>query len=245
MFVTIQILLIIFFVAIIQSLFGVGVILIGTPILMLIGYDYFDVLSITLPTSLAISISQVFRYKNYINWTLFKEACFFTIPLIPFGMYFANILGPLISIIMGIFLLCTSFPKLLEKLLPTSSSDKRLKFVLSFMGFTHGLTSLGGGLLPSIVSQKTSLINNKIATTAAIYILFQITQISFILIMGNNFNLTNSFLAIITGFIAYSFFGSKLFYRITPLNYIKFLKYFIRIVAIFLIGFKIYFLIKN
>ena len=235
---TFQILLIIFFSAIIQSLFGVGVILIGTPILMLLGHEYFDVLSITLPTSFAISFSQVYRFQNYINWKLYKQACFFTIPLIPIGMYFANILGNFLGIIMGIFLLGTSFPKLLEKIIPLNASDKKIKFILSFMGLAHGLTSLGGGLLPSIVSQKTNLIKNKIATTAAIYILFQITQISFILIKGNNFNLTNSFLSIFIGFIAYAYLGSKLYYKITPLNYAIYLKYFIRLVAIFLISYK-------
>ena len=67
MTISFDIVLIIFFVALLQSIFGVGVLLVGTPVLMLAGYTYFDVLSLTLPTSLIISLSQVVKHYKYIN----------------------------------------------------------------------------------------------------------------------------------------------------------------------------------
>ena len=43
-----------------QSIFGVGLLLLGTPTFLLIGYDFFEVLNILLPYSIVISYLQIF-----------------------------------------------------------------------------------------------------------------------------------------------------------------------------------------
>lgn len=231
---------IIFFVAILQSLFGVGVLLVGTPILMLAGYPYFEVLSLTLPTSMIISISQVSKYYGDINWYLVKKALFFTIPVIPIGMLFAGYLGAMVGIIMGIFLFFTSFGIVARKILPPNASSKRLSIALFVMGAIHGTTNLGGDILPSVVNQKCKLKQQKLATTAAIYIMFQITQISFILIKQYPVDVSKSGMCVLIGFIAYAVVGRKLFQYINSDGYTQYLRYFIRLVAVMLIAIKIY-----
>jgi uncharacterized membrane protein YfcA len=51
----IDILLIVVSTSVIQSVFGVGVLLFGTPLLLLLGYEFVDALGVLLPVSIAIS----------------------------------------------------------------------------------------------------------------------------------------------------------------------------------------------
>jgi hypothetical protein len=44
---------------VIQSLFGVAIVLFGTPLLLLLGYDFSYTLSVLLPISIAINLPCV------------------------------------------------------------------------------------------------------------------------------------------------------------------------------------------
>ena len=70
--------LIVFIFSIIQSIFGVGLLLFGTPTLLLLGYSYEVTLWTLLPASITISIIQIVR--GYIYIKVNKEVYFFTIP---------------------------------------------------------------------------------------------------------------------------------------------------------------------
>src|SRR5882757_7687039 len=45
--------------AVVQSLFGIGLLVFGTPTLLLLGFPYQDALAILLPASLAVSLLQL------------------------------------------------------------------------------------------------------------------------------------------------------------------------------------------
>ncbi|WP_244115554.1 hypothetical protein [Burkholderia gladioli] len=45
--------------AVVQSIFGMGVLVFGTPTLLLLGFDFTSVLGLLLPSSMAISAIQV------------------------------------------------------------------------------------------------------------------------------------------------------------------------------------------
>ena len=57
-------LLIIIFLSIFQSVSGIGLLLIGTPTFLLLGYNFFNVLNILLPFSITISLLQVIYSKE-------------------------------------------------------------------------------------------------------------------------------------------------------------------------------------
>jgi uncharacterized membrane protein YfcA len=50
--------------SVIQSLLGVGLLVFGTPTLMMLGYDFQNTLAILLPASIVISTIQVWRSKG-------------------------------------------------------------------------------------------------------------------------------------------------------------------------------------
>lgn len=242
MFLPFDILAVIFFVALLQSIFGVGVLLVGTPLLMLFGYSYFDVLSLTLPTSLIISLSQVIKHYKFINISLFKKSFPIVITMIIIGMFLAKYLGGFVGIIMGLFLFITSFKATVNAILPPNSSKQRLSIVIFFMCLIQGTTSLGGAILPTIVSQKCHDKEQKLGTTAAIYVLFQLTQIAFILLNNYQLNFSKTGICMFIGFISYSLIGKNLFQAIKSEGYAKYLRLFIRVVAILLVAIKIYYL---
>jgi len=232
--------LVIFFVALLQSIFGVGVLLVGTPILMLMGYPYFEVLSLTLPTSFFISLIQVGKFYKYIYRNLLKKALLFTIPTIPAGMVLAFYLGNSVGILMGFFLILTTYNFVVEFILPTDAGNKRVSMTLIFMGIIHGATNLGGGILPSVVNQKCELKQQKLATTAAIYLTFQVIQIIFIFFRHYPVDVSRSTICVMVGLSAYILFGKYLFKLIRVEQYKGHLRIFIRMVALLLVSVKLY-----
>tara|TARA_B110000238_G_scaffold193118_1_gene229182 strand:+ start:3473 stop:4207 length:735 start_codon:yes stop_codon:yes gene_type:complete len=237
----IDIYLVVFVTSILQSVFGVGVLLVGTPLLMILGYSYEEILGFLLPTSLVISLIQSYKYKKYINIDLIKNVFIFTIPLIPIGMFFAFFLESILGVFVGFFLLFITFNNVMEYILPENSSKKRFSIILFFLGFIHGTTNLGGGLLPAIVNINSKLKEEKLSNTATIYIMFQITQLFFLIVVSNNvFDFFPSISLVLLGLFAFYFIGKFLFNRINLKSYTIYLKYFLRFIAIMLIFFKTY-----
>ena len=50
--------------SIFQSIFGIGILILGTPTFLLLGYSYFETLNILLPFSIAISLLQIITTKK-------------------------------------------------------------------------------------------------------------------------------------------------------------------------------------
>ena len=55
----IEIFIIVTFLALIQSIFGVGILLLGTPILLLLNMEFISVLYLLLPISLCVNLIQI------------------------------------------------------------------------------------------------------------------------------------------------------------------------------------------
>ena len=68
-----------------QSLFGIGLLLLGTPTFLLIGYNYFEVLNILLPYSIIISFLQIISYENK-NLDFGKKILKLSVPFLILGL---------------------------------------------------------------------------------------------------------------------------------------------------------------
>ena len=55
---------IIIFLIFFQSIFGIGLLLFGTPTFLLLGYNFLEVLNLLLPMSVTISLIQFFSSKK-------------------------------------------------------------------------------------------------------------------------------------------------------------------------------------
>jgi len=142
-----------------QSIFGVGLLLFGTPTFLIFDYDFLNTLNILLPISIVISFLQFISLKTPIKKIVF-DYNFYCLPfLIIFlivALNFKEILN--FKLYVAFILIITSILSLKKNTvsLQKKKTLKYKKLILVFIGFVHGLTNMGGGFL-SIFS---SLINN-------------------------------------------------------------------------------------
>jgi len=233
-----EIIVIISFASIVQSIFGVGVLLIGTPLLLSLGYPFFEAISFLLPTSLAISLIQVYEYSNYLNYKFVKIFLIFTLPLVPVGLFFANRIETHLGIIVGIFLLISLTRKGSVSIFYSGTNLIRRYFGFCLLGFIHGLTNLGGAILPSYINNSCRLKDEKLATTSLSYALFVSIQIPYILFFYKgtlNLNYDKLSLFVLIGIISNRVVGKWLYKLISNERYSKYLQLFIILIALYLI----------
>ena len=151
--------LIILVLIIIQSIFGIGLLLFGTPTFLILGYDFFNTLNFLLPISIIVSFLQFISLKSKFKKIIF-DFNFYCLPFLVlfliFALNFKEVLNfkfyvTIILIISSTLALKRNNFFLKEKLIL-----KYKKVILIFIGLIHGLTNMGGGFL-SIFS---SLINH-------------------------------------------------------------------------------------
>ena len=153
-------LVIITFLIIIQSIFGVGLLLFGTPSFLILGYDFANTINILMPVSITISILQFFKSKVS-DRKFIIEYNLFCIPFLVFFLIIALKLKYFFDFkfLVGLLLVFSSILILNKK---KFSSFKEIffkfkKFVLIGIGCVHGLTNMGGSFLAiysTLVSQN-------------------------------------------------------------------------------------------
>lgn len=149
-------LLIFFSLVVLQTIIGIGVLVLGTPILLILNYDIVQTISILLPVSILTSLINLVYFKfieriSILNLGSSLKRPFFTIcvPAIFIGVillkYFQNEIN--FKVLVSIFILTTLFiKKKFGNYFLTLSSINR-KVILFGIGLAHGLTNSGGTLL--------------------------------------------------------------------------------------------------
>lgn len=179
------IVLVIIVTAIIQSIFGVGVLLFGTPLLLIGGYDFVNALTVLLPISLVINLFQIVKGQRLIDLQFYRKLLIYSIPFIVLLLAFTITLNIDVSFFIGAFLLFISLKPLsetVEKIIAFLFSFDRTYFVAQ--GIIHGVTNLGGSLLTSKVFSMDIGKAEKRATISLSYFTFALFQILTLVAMG-------------------------------------------------------------
>lgn len=174
--------------SIIQSMFGVGLLLFGTPTLLLLGYSYTETLWILLPCSLIISLIQTLANFDLVKAK--KKVVYFTIPTMAISLFLIISYEYLIDVtkIVGFFLVFIAivnfFPNIKSYLV--KFINRYLRSYYFFIGFVHGVSNMGGGpisvLMSSIYHQKDKIRVN----IAFIYLLLSSFQIIVLFFIGSS-----------------------------------------------------------
>jgi len=174
----VDILLTVIFTSVIQSIFGVGVLLFGTPLLLLLGYDFINALIILLPISISINALQILKHHQYIDFELYKNVLLYTIPLVVLFLFIVTTANINIGFLVGLFLIFVALKNVSPAIeAALGSLIKYERIYLAVMGIVHGLTNLGGSLLTAIVHGKQYGKNMTRATVAICYATFALFQI--------------------------------------------------------------------
>lgn len=190
--------LIVFFLVILQTMAGVGILVLGTPILLLINYNMIDILGTLLPISILTSFINLIYFKLKkkklklkMDSELKKYLFFACYPSIILGLIILKNFGDYINfnilvsvIIFSSVLFVIKFKKKIFKF------EKNFKLLLlTLVGFIHGISNSGGTLLSLFVSalQKNSVNQSRYHTTYAYLFLALFQFLAFLTIFGLNF----------------------------------------------------------
>ena len=193
---SIDILLTIIFTSLIQSMFGTGVLLFGTPLLLLYGYDFQFSLTILLPTSVMINFFQLINKYNDIDIQFYKKLILWSVPLIVLFLYFISLNPIKINIIVGTFIIIIALKEVSSFI--REGISLMMEYEVGYLiltGVVHGTTNLGGALLSAIVFGKKLSKEKTRATIAICYLTFAVFQIITLIFFIDNheiFNIINS-----------------------------------------------------
>tara|TARA_B100000686_G_C16797968_1_gene983770 strand:+ start:946 stop:1677 length:732 start_codon:yes stop_codon:yes gene_type:complete len=205
-----------------QSVFGVGLLLFGTPTLLALGVPFFETLSIILPPSLSISFLQVVRNYHLIERS--KELIFLIFLSLLAGLSIAIFLANnnQIELFIGLILIFISITRFKERYFNKFKSKlgEYEKFSMSFVSFIHGITNMGGGFLTYIYASKYSSKERISANIAFIYAIFAFFQIVVLLLFDKLVVNQNTLIYLIISGSAYLLIGKFLIYKIND-NYFK------------------------
>lgn len=223
--------------SLIQSIFGVGVLLFGTPILLALGYDFTTSIMILLPISLAINLLQIFKDYKKIDMVFYKKVFFYTIPFVVIFLFIITRLNFNIGIIVGFFILLVAIkdfsPHIKEMI---KSLTRHEKLYLITMGIIHGATNLGGSLLTAIIHSKEYNKETTRATVAASYATFAAFQIATLLISVDrlDINILQIGLYLAAGIAVFTITELLLYVEISNTRYTKFFGFFLLCTGILL-----------
>lgn len=140
----VDILLTVIVTSIIQSVFGVGVLLFGTPLLLLLGYDFIDALIVLLPISIAINALQILKHHQYIDFAFYRNVLIYTIPFVVLFLFIVTTANINIGFLVGLFLVFVALKNVssaIEAALEALLKHERI--YLAVMGIVHGLPTWG------------------------------------------------------------------------------------------------------
>ena len=141
--------LIISFLILFQSIFGVGLLLFGTPTLLYYNYSFSEALFILLPISITISIIQ-FSSSKQTDKKFIKDFNIISLPSLAVALFLVlSFLESInIKVYVALMLIIVSICSIyLEKKFQKFLHKKNKLYFLSLIGITHGFTNLGGGFL--------------------------------------------------------------------------------------------------
>ena len=231
---------IIFLLIFVQSYFGVGLLVFGTPTFLILDYSFSQTLSILLPISCFISFLQVVSSQKVSNKNFFLNFTKFSIPgvliFLPISVFYYEQIK--IEFLIGVVMIVIPALNLLKKfeLTIVFFAKKYYKFFLVLIGCVHGSTNLGGGLITIFSSINYSESKHEIRKAIAVsYLYFGLIQLSLIVFL-NKFYFSFEYLSCCFLVPIIFFFSNKYFQKTKIENYRKNLNFLIMIYGAIIIS---------
>ena len=207
----VQKIIVVILTATLQSVFGVGLLLVGTPLLVLLGNDFLDVLMLLLPISLTVSFFQFLPNRALIDKKFSKKILHFSSLGLVVGLILTIKYQPNVRILIGTALLAMALvPRIIKDPQQILGSIMLDRFYFFVMGLVHGISNLGGSMLTARVNLED---NAKLQVRTIIsfsYFLFVIVQLMVILVSGHILSVSVFYVGI---GVAVNFIGQYLIFK--------------------------------
>ena len=178
--------LLFFLITVLQTVVGVGVLVLGTPLLLIFEYSIVEAISILLPISILTSLINILFFKIIHKKKKIKldkniKIAFFILclPAVFVGIYILKIFQELINfqILVSIIIILTLIIKLYYRNTILNFSNLIKKIVLFSIGLIHGVTNSGGTLLSIfILSLNKNMIKQTRYSLAFFYFFLALFQ---------------------------------------------------------------------
>ena len=171
---------VVLFFSVIQSLFGMGLLVFGTPTMLLLGFDFDHTLATLLPPSIVISSLQLYKDRKNIDRKMAINFALFCLPFVVLSLSFylyTKVKFKLefgVAIFLLVSLLLRTVPSFEEWMRQLISSFQ--KPFLTIMGVVHGFTNMGGALLSVFASSQYTSKEKVLNCVALCYLSFAVVQ---------------------------------------------------------------------
>ena len=175
--------------SLVQSIAGIGLLLFGTPTLLIAGFQYSEALWILLPASCSLSLLQIF--ENYHRIESKTEVFFLTVPALLVTLTVILIFDYLIAIkkIVGIFLIVIGLMRLRNwsEYFLRQTVEKGKSIIYIAIGVIHGMSNLGGAPLTVLASSTFSEKEQISSNIAFVYFVLALSQLAVLSIFKQEF----------------------------------------------------------
>ena len=187
--------IIIFILIIIQTIAGVGILVIGTPVLLFLNFEFIELLYILLPISIITSFVNILhlkyikKRKQLIDNNTKKQFFLITVPSVFIGIILITLMEDIINFnyLVSSVILISIILNYNKKLFNFNNLKTKL-IILHVTGVIHGLSNSGGTLLSLFISSNKNK-NNSVYHIHYFYFNLALLQYIFlIIIFGTNFN---------------------------------------------------------
>ena len=161
-----------------QSCVGVGVLVLGTPFLLILGYSIVEIFFILLPLSIVTSFINliIIKWSNKdLDLFSFKELNKFLIACVPsiiIGLFILKYFQDYINfkIIVSLVIIFSILLVTIKNKITFNINFFRIS-ILSIVGVIHGLTNSGGTLMSLILSDSKQKLNARFSITFFYFLL--------------------------------------------------------------------------
>jgi uncharacterized membrane protein YfcA len=217
------ILIVIAVLAVVQSVFGMGLLVFGTPTLLLIGLNFSEALGWLLPASIAISTIQTIADPMRARAIWRGGNLLLCLVSLVTSLTFVLWLGlhARLDLAVGLTMIAASAVRynadLQRRIARFIVRGERIFLVAT--GVLHGFTNMGGALLTVYATSRHSEKNDIRGTISAYYLTSGVAQITTLAIMKPSALGWQSLAAVATAALCYFICGHFMFRKATPRVY--------------------------
>ena len=225
--------------SVVQSVFGVGLLVLGTPLLLLAGLRFETTLWLLLPASLTVSAMQLATDRR-VSWRDVQLVLTTAAPAVVGGLLVTlhtnvavGVDVPVAALLLASVLI-RLLPDVLAKVRDVCRAHEQV--VLGVIGLIHGLTNMGGTILPAYAASRHTDKTLIRQTIALAYSVFALTQLGTLAATGRETpGALSGWLMIVAGAVFLTA-GRPTFAALSPSRYMLAINTFMVVVAALLLG---------